>query len=440
MTLLALTLGLACTGNSDDSGDTAGLGTDDSGQNNGTDDSGDNNNGSGDVEAKLKGTVTVQLYTYDDDGELEFISFEDAYGGTFPFGSIWVTAYEDDGAGKETYHGSYAVHGPSTDPNDWEIEVELDESKELRLYAQLDYWKDGILGSNEPLGIYPDAIVVEDGDEHEGLDITILAPYDDGSGSGGGGGGSGCDAVSVDGDVLLTKSYAGGDAVAMLLDTNGEGPWDWDIVSPQSNGSGAEAAYGFGTCANLGAMKLVGAHDRDGDLLFTPMDTWGAYISSPDVDGNPISIATSDLSGYDIQIPLGDGDSPFDVVPWVSISGDLGVTDGVFDDLAAGTKAYVVALKYRPTSDITAASIEAESWDVQSFEWSDLSGQATVPYSLTVPANTIVYLWAYADTDSDGTLNEEGEPVASGGVNGNGKFPTGTSSTSGQDMNLNVIE
>ena len=436
MTLLAFTLGLACHYGGDDSGDSSGLHTDDS-EGAGGDDSGEES--AGKVKASLSGTVEVQLYTYDDDGELQFISWEDAYGGSFPFGSIWVTAYTDDGSGDERYYGSYAVHGPDTAPNPWDIDVKLDESEEIRLYAQLDYWKDGILGSNEPLGIYPDAILIEDGDEHTDLAITILAPYTTGGG-GSGGSGSGCATVDVSGDALLTSSYSGGDVAAMLLDSNGDGPWDWTTVSPQSNGSGAEAAYSFATCANFGSMQLVGAHDKDGDLLFTPMDAWGAYISAPDVDGNPVTVGASDLAGYDIQIPLGEGDSPFNVVPWVSISGEVGVTGGVFDDLESGSTLHVAALKYRPTSDVYTSSLEAEAWDLQSYEWADLNGNATVPYSVTVPANTIVYLWAYADTDTDGVLNEQGEPVASGGVNGNGKYPTGSASSTGQTLNLSIVE
>jgi hypothetical protein len=42
-----------------------------------------------------------------------------------------------------------------------------------------------------------------------------------------------------------------------------------------------------------------------------------------------------------------------------------------------------------------------------------------------VPGNAEMFLWAYADTDLDGTLNETGEPVAAAGTN-MGFIETGT--------------
>ena len=48
-----------------------------------------------------------------------------------------------------------------------------------------------------------------------------------------------------------------------------------------------------------------------------------------------------------------------------------------------------------------------------------------VLWDLVVPANTIVYLWAFVDADGDGMVNESDEPVASGGVDGAGTLPTG---------------
>lgn len=386
-----------------------------------------------DVEGMLSGNITVQLYTYDDDGELAYLSWEDAYSDTWRFGAIWVTAYSENDDGGNEYHGSQSILSPSTGPNPYAINVELEDPTELRVYAQVDYWGDGILGSSEPLGIHPDSVLVQDGDTHGELDITILVPYydfDNATGTGG------CDAtMTIAGDLLLTSSYAGGDAVAMLLSTSGDGPYHYTWDTPLSNGSGASVGYELGSCQSYGAMNLVGAHDSDGDSVISPMDQWGAYITSPDVDGNPISVGTTDLSGYDIQIPLADGDSPFTVVPFVSLSGEVTVRDGAFDDLP-GADVYVGALKYRPSAEIDAAEIEDESYDFEIYPASDLAGQASVPFSLNVPANTIVYLWAYADVDGDGSLNEPEEFVASGGTNSAGQFPTGESSTTGISLEL----
>ncbi len=433
MILIALSLGCNGYPGSDDSSspDDSTPGGGESGE------PGDDTGNSGEVHGELRGTVTVQLYTYDDDGELEYLSWEDAYDDTWRFGGIWVTAYEDNGSGGEIYHGSDAILGPQTGPNEYEISVDLETARELRLYAQVDYWGDGILGSGEPMGIYPDAVLVQHGDSHDDLDISILAPYYDfDSGGGDGSAWCGMDPVSISGDVLITAGYAGGVAVAMLLDPNGNGPYHWDYTTPMTNGSGATGAYSFSSCASYGSMNLVGAHDRDGDTLITPMDRWGAYISEPDVDGNPITVGTSDLTGMDIQVPLGDGGSPFDIVPFISISGEVSVTGGSFDDLDPGSSVYVTALKYRPSHEIAVSTLEGEAYDMVSWTAAEISGQTSIPYSLDVPANTIVYLWAYADNDSNGIVNEPGEHVASGGENDAGKFPTGATSATGQDLDL----
>ena len=165
-----------------------------------------------------------------------------------------------------------------------------------------------------------------------------------------------------------------------------------------------------------------------------PLDRWGAYVSEPDVDGNPITVGDADLTGMDIQVPLGD-ESGINIVPFVSWSGEVSVYDGVFDDLPTGSEVYVMALKYRPSGDVAISTLEDNSYDVQTFSWADLSGQSSVSYSLRVPGNSIAYLWAYADEDGDGVVNESEEHVSSGGTHQDGKLPTGTTSTA----NLNVV-
>ena len=432
--LLASVFAISCIG-----GHPGGGGPDDT---SGTDDTVGTSDDTGvvvsdEVTCTINGTVTVQLYTYDDDGELEYVSFDDAYGGAFPFGAVWVTSYTPDGnGGVASYTGAKTFHNPSPAGDAFEITATLDQAGEVRLFGELDYWNDRVLGSSEPTGIHPDAVDCTDGLVHNDVDITILAPYYDFDGGGGGGGGGGCGTVGIDGDIVITSMYAGGEAAAMLLDANNGGPHHTAITDPTVNGGGAESAYGLGVCANFGTGNLVGAWDKDGNLLFDPADKWGAYISAPDTDGNPISVGTTDLSGYDIQIPLGDGTTPWGIVPFVTLSGDTFVEGGVFDDLPAGTSVYVTALKFRPTGDIAVADLAADAYDMESFAWGELSGQTSLTWSVNVPASTIVYVWAYADVDGDGIVNEVGEHVASGGINSSGKLPTGTSSTSGIQLGL----
>ena len=73
----------------------------------------------------------------------------------------------------------------------------------------------------------------------------------------------------------------------------------------------------------------------------------------------------------------------------------------------------VAALFYKPGPDFAVSSIPSLSYDYVVYEWDDLAGLSSVPYTLTLPANTATYLWAFADVDNDGVVNEAGEPVAS---------------------------
>jgi hypothetical protein len=77
-------------------------------------------------------------------------------------------------------------------------------------------------------------------------------------------------------------------------------------------------------------------------------------------------------------------------------------------------------------------------YDIDTFEWSDITGQTSKDFALVVPADTIVYLWAYADTDADGFVNEVGDPVSVAGEDENGRFPTGTTSVGGVALELAV--
>ena len=60
--------------------------------------------------------------------------------------------------------------------------------------------------------------------------------------------------------------------------------------------------------------------------------------------------------------------------------------------------------------------------------WSDVLKS---DFSLTAPKETLIYLWAYIDVDSNGYVNESREPVSSGGEDDNGKFPTGNANLEG---------
>ena len=71
----------------------------------------------------------------------------------------------------------------------------------------------------------------------------------------------------------------------------------------------------------------------------------------------------------------------------------------------------------------------ADAYDYSSWTWAELTGETEKSFTLGVPAETTLYLWAYADIDADGSLNESGEYVASGGTDDNGTIETGTASS-----------
>lgn len=112
------------------------------------------------------------------------------------------------------------------------------------------------------------------------------------------------------------------------------------------------------------------------------------------------------------------------------LSGVISNELGTFDDLGAGSRVHVAALKYRPNTGFNTSVFEAGAYDYQTFEWADLSGESSVNYELLVPANVELYLWAYADTDIDSTVNEVGEPV--------GSAPADEGAVSTGDANLTV--
>ena len=437
---------LGCDGCGTDVGeDTNGLGTD-SGTNNM--DSGGNVDpceNTGDFAVELGGDVSVSLWVENDDGERESTTFDDAYDGDFPFGGIWVTAWQTDEDGETVYLAEDVIRYPTTGGNEYHLTIEASECTEVYVQAVLDRDSDRVLDNGEPTGAYPDAVVIQPGSDRNDVDIDILTEGivpGDGSGSGwggwGGGGGGTTEWIEVSGDILVTTSWSAGEVAALAYTTGGEGPLGGDYPGePESNGSGASVGYSFSAPADYGDIMLLGAWDTDDNWLFDPTDQWGAYITSVDVDGNPLTIGSEDIEG-DIQIPLTDATSPFEIAPYIRMTGSIAMQDGsAFDEgLGEGATVYVGALKYAATEDTTVDSLYDSAYDVEKFEWVDLAGQSSVDFSLSVPANNVVYLWAYADVDNNGVLNEVGEAVGASGIDG--KNATGEGDSGGHEITLDT--
>ena len=396
--------------------------------------------------AIIQGTVTVSLYTIDEDGEYIYSDW-DSYNGMYPFGPNFVAAYYAED-GREVYVDQASITNPSIDGDKFEFEIHEDDVSGIRVYAASDYWDDGIVGTADPIGNYPDVIYDPDtSDDYNiitGVDINILVPYWDGSTGGTGwGDGSGygyydggswdtsCNVGVLAGEVIITTSYAGGDASAMLLDTEGNGPYNSVWTTLNESGGGAVGDYSMTFCDDPSQMNLVGAYDSNFNGIIDPAgDTWGVFVSEG-LSGNPVELYPGTIEA-DIQIPYGDYDG-LDLTPFVRISGVV----NTLVELPETTSIYIGALKYRPTSDVNVSDL-ADGYDYEAFNPSEVENDE-LEYEMIVPANTITYLWAYADVDNDGRINEAGEPVSSAGDDENGRMSTGDSSWN-YDFDLNIVE
>lgn len=397
----------------------------------------------------IEGNVRVVLFSIDEDGEYIYKDWT-SHGNDWPFGNLWVYGFTtDEETGDEEFFDSESILTPSQDGNSYSLSVKTGQTDSIRVGAQLDYYADGIMGTWDPVGIYPQEISIDDGTTVTGVDITLLAYWapNDGSGwgadgwgwgSGNGshsteGGGNGDGTTTLSGDMVITYTYAGGDAAAMLMNaSNGQGPYYSDTETPEAVGGGAEAPYSMTVWADYGEMNLIGCHDSNYSQLIEASDECGAYITAPDEDGNPVNVAVNEnLEDMDIQIPLGDYE--LELVPFVRLYGEVTSESVLYADYPAGTSVHIAALKYLPGEDEALSDMEDEAYDIISYEWSEVEVATGLEFNLAVPANTIVYLVAYADEDNDGIVAELDEAKAHGGNGDHGRVPTSSSS---QEMGM----
>jgi hypothetical protein len=446
-TLLALALAVApaCSGDSGNkTTDSGGEGVGGGGGENG---GGENGGGSGDDGGPpmvISGTLRVQLYRDGANGDAEFMTWEDSgYGETFPFGAYFVGAISErtDIPGKYRYIGTTAVFDNAPEGSEYTIEVDQEEdiSGTFRLFAATDQWGDEIIHSSDPIGLHPEEFPLNPGAEVTGMDITVLVPWvdlggvtaEEAAGETGGSARDCTDGITVSGPVDLTLGGPSANGIVFFENMEKVGPLDWTWWEAEEDADGnLRSSYELQTCANQGPMRLMGAHDSNYNGLIDPEDLLGTYAPSLDTNGNPVTIASDNLQDMRVQIPIFEVESGVSIVPFVSLSGNLGVGGGTFDDLPPGTEVVVAALKRRPQGAVPLETIEGQVYDIDRYEWPDVQGETSVPYDLTVPSNTLMYLWAFADTDGNGTINEAGEPIASGGLDDNGRVQTDTTSQS----------
>jgi hypothetical protein len=217
---------------------------------------------------------------------------------------------------------------------------------------------------------------------------------------------------------LNTPNYNGETAVVMVTDLEGNGPFYVAQAELSPTLIGAEGYYSLEICDELGEMNVIGAYDSNNNGLIDPADTYGAYVSEPDVNGNPLFIGGETLSNHYVQVPLGSGssaessDSGLNIVPISWFNGIIMPEQGGLRDYPSGSTLYVAALLQEPFIDMPISLIESDSYAYETFEWSDISNLTAIPYSLGLPTGIEIYLWAFVDTDGDGLVNETMEPIA----------------------------
>lgn len=424
---------VACFPGKGGDGDTGDVGGDTGVDVEDTDGDGDGDDGDdSDVEegpATLRGRVTVALYQTGEDGEIEEVSWADATGGVWPFGALFVAAYvEDEETGEQTWLASQTFSQPSVDGEDFELVVEdvQDLEAPVALYAAVDYWGDRILGSGEPSAVRT-GIALEPHDEVEGLDLAITSPYAFGSGGGV------ATPVVVSGDMEYDGDWAGGECVSLLYDSTDYGPYTWNWFTPGEDDAGAvTGTWAYSIWDSFGDAHLRGACDDNLNLLIDPADVWGTVVEDGH-DDNPVPLGSDAVPDQHLVIPFAGARSS--VVPAVDIGGDVYYGDG-FETMPAGTVVYVVALRTPPSHEISVADF-ISAYDVVELSGDDLTG-VRIDWTLEVPTWKTVYVWGYADTDGDGTVNEATEPLGNPGSNG--RVTVTDDDVSGYGMNLQAFQ
>jgi hypothetical protein len=390
----------------------------------GTDGATDGGSGEGIVDIEdypykgwVNGDVTVTLFREDEDGNRSTVTWEESGYDTYPFGPIFVGSYTvpTSTSPNPTYAGTTLIESPTIEPSPFQMRVGAQEETSILVYAAVDVLGDGVIGADDPRGAWPVELPLTDGVEHDDVHIEILAMEqsevtcaDTGT-------------ITITGTVTVNMDYFGGNVGIMLVGEDGSGPYHVTTVQPRTTGAGSSATYSLEVCADYGPMRLVAAWDSNQNQLYDPNDKWGVYTLDHEADANPVFVGNANMNNYPIDIPLGDRPG-VQVLSFARISGTVQMDAGTFSDLPSGSDVWVVGMAYRPDREFD-VNDAAVTLSAKKFAWSEISSAAAKDWELLVPANTTIYLWAYADTDADGMLNEHGEGV--GAASGDGRIPTG---------------
>lgn len=379
--------------------------------------------------AIFEGNVLIQLYTIDEEGNRTSVAWDPRLP-RFPYGQIYVAAYNVDQEAGVVTLAQDVIRTPSERPNPFHLEIDPRSAEKVFFYAVLDYAGDAILSPTEPTGLtFGRDVVAGTVDNTVALIIDVewdpsLLPTDTDPGSGGGvgkvdipktqdlgsdgiiigGGGQELgEGVNIQGTLHVSGAYTGGRVAVMAFKEDGSGPYYSDWTQPQAVGNEVTSNYQFYADPNFGPVDMRAAWDSNRNGLIDPSDAWGEYADSKGTSLNPLTIGSENIEDVDVYLPLG---QPLSAVPWVLLSGTMKCPGGC----SQYPTVWVAALKNRPTTNMATTDI-VRGYDSIYLTGADLNADE-VKFNLAVPSNTYTYVIGAADADNDGVVLEDREPLA----------------------------
>jgi hypothetical protein len=156
----------------------------------------------------VNGNVTVTLARDDDAGERLIVPWEESGYDSFPFGTLFVGAYTAPTAAQpvQLYAGTEAVTDPVMGASPYQMRVGALAETNILVYAALDVLGDGVIGSDDPRGVYPEALFLTNDVVYDDINIDILALEQEEIVCGESG------TINITGTVTISLDYFGGPA------------------------------------------------------------------------------------------------------------------------------------------------------------------------------------------------------------------------------------
>lgn len=378
----------------------------------------------------VSGRVYLDLYTTDETGATVALDWEEAYPDGYPFGSVFVSTYTLGDDGKTTYRGTALISDPNPDGSEYTIELGFDKETQIYVEAQQDYWGDGLIAPYDPLGEYGDLVTVYPDDETKDIDIHIDVPYYDFSTPGGP---WDPDAwILISGDAEITREYGGGSTMALVYDTTGYGPYGAASFDVTATDSGAAGTYSVYAPKSMGEAQLLAAWDDNLNGIIDPSDQWGGYTEDG-VETTSVVIGTDHMDGYKVSVPL--TSHTVAAPPNLTFGGVVHLDELTMALITSSSELITTAMRFRPGGTFDPIE-KGKVWDDQTYSYAEISENNH--YELTVPSDTVIYLWSCVDVDGDGYVNEPGESC--GQPVYDGKIATGSEDNTAMSFWIHTLE